>query len=209
MRAMRWATAALGVVLVAQHGTARAQGSAALTPFVGATVYMNQPSAGVTVARRARSGEAITEARYQDAVAVGVFVGMHFDPRWELETGFAWAPSRIEARRGLGQDGASGAAYMYSAGVNFHLPEIDLVVPYLSAALGGETRVYGLSDVDPETHFMVALGGGLEFPVQERTVLRMDIRDCISWNASTLDTAPDALSHLMIVAGLSFAFPGR
>jgi hypothetical protein len=94
-------SAVLAVALIATPDAVGAQRSVVLTPFAGGTVFTNQPSKHSSLSRGSGPAMDITDARYQDAVTVGTFAGVHFNPRWELEALISWAPSRLEARGGL------------------------------------------------------------------------------------------------------------
>jgi hypothetical protein len=210
MRTARWTTTTiLGLALLASPDAGRAQGSVKLTPFAGGTIFMNQPAASFTLARPSGPDLLIADGRYQDGLTVGAFAGMHFGARWEIEALLAWTPSRLEASDGLRGGSAAADAYIYGLGVNFHLPRYDRVVPYVTLGMGAETWRYDIPNVSAETHLMADLGGGIEFPVKDRTVLRLDVRDCVSWSAARAGAAPDATSHLMILTGVSFTFPSR
>ena len=208
MDTTRWTiAAALGAMLITSPDATLAQRSVALTPFAGGTVFMNQPSTNSSLSRGSRAALHITDARYQDAMTIGAFAGLHFDPRWELETLLSWTPSRLEARGGLRAASVAAHGYMYGIGVNYHLPEGGGVSPYITLGVGGETWVHDLPSVPPQSHLMANAGGGIEFPLKERTVFRMDLRDCVSLHRAVDGAELDAMSHIMLVAGISIAFP--
>jgi hypothetical protein len=208
MNIARWtAMAALTAVLAGSPDRGRAQGAVTLTPFLGGTVFTNQRATHSTLARQSRTALSITNGRYQDAYSVGTFAGMHFDTRWELESMFSWSPSRLEASEGLSEDGVAAHVYMYGVAINFHVSPRAGVTPYASFGVGAETWAYDIPHVPAQTQLMVNAGGGIEFPLRDRTVFRFDLRDCVSWHRDTKDAQPDAMSHIMLVAGLSFAFP--
>jgi hypothetical protein len=200
-------TAALGVGLIATPAAVWTQGSVVLTPFAGGTVFTNQPTTHSSLSRGSRTALSITDGRYQDAVTIGTFAGIHFNPRWELETLISWTPTRLEARGGLRTESVAAHAYMYGIGVNYHFPEGGGVWPYISVGVGGETWVHDISSVPAQSHLMANVGGGIEFPLRERTVFRVDLRDCVSVHRAADGAEADAMSHIMLVAGLSFAFP--
>ena len=168
---------------------------------------MNPPAAHSSLSRGSRGALSITDGRYQEAVTVGAFAGVHFDPRWEIETLVSWTPSRLEARDGLRAGSVAAHAYMYGIGVNYHFPEGGGVVPHVSLGVGGETWVHDIPGVAAQSHPMANLGGGIEFPLREKTVFRVDLRNCVSRQRRADGAEPDAMSHIMVVAGLSFAFP--
>jgi hypothetical protein len=198
---------ALAVALTAWPAALHAQGSVVLTPFIGGSVFTNEPAPHSSLDRGSRPSLSITNGSYRDAITVGTFAGMHFSPRWELETLFSWTASRLEAREGLRSSSVVAQAYMYGAGVNYHLPRGGGVSPYVSLGVGGETWVYDIRNVPAQPHLMANVGGGIEFPLNDRAVFRVDLRGCVSLHRGARGAEPDAISHLMIAAGPSFAFP--
>src|SRR5688500_6648396 len=114
METIRWTmTAAQDAALFTLPYGRFAQGSRVLPPFSGGTFVTNQPAPHSSLSRGSRAALHITDGRYQDAVTLGTLVGMHFTPRWELETLISWTPSRLEAREGLRTGSVTAQAYMY------------------------------------------------------------------------------------------------
>ena len=71
----------------------------------------------------------------------------------------------------------------------------------------GVTRTAALEYAGRGIRINAFCPGGIEFPLKERTVFRVDLRDCVSLHRAADGAEPDAISHVMLVAGISIAFP--
>lgn len=209
---------ALALLPILQPGSAIAQDE---TYFYGAPWIGTAFFAG-SIGTEVSGSLAAAKSKISNAPAYGAFVGLRLNSRFGIEAVFSYLPSTIltdvatnEVSPKFGYDlnivvFGGNLAYAFSTSKTS-------IIPYLTAGAGAvsfspDKELFADEELNPKssTDFMFNFGAGLDIPISDVVLMKIDLRDYITSTTGSFALFPDiegnkSTIHMIVLsAGVMF-----
>ena len=149
------------------------------------------------------------------AAMIGARAGVLLSDRWQVEGGWGWARSSIEASEFVDFPDPDSEVdvdiHLLYGALDLFVLDPDVRTKLLLTAGAGLVAVDPATEGDAGVDFTVELGVGFTHPVNEWITFRGDLRDHLTFCSADLDadefqscSGDEVLNHVEISAGLEF-----